>query len=147
MAVNQYSKCETKLSEAESLAIIKNYKPNSLIQFLTSRRYYTLIAIYFLAIVYLLVDDGLYMASVCAVGLAPFFLPILLAKLLYPSYHLQKYIEHNNLEDAIKNDTGKMNVAIAVYNVAPRKRTISYIKSLNKKAAQEIERQLAERKK
>ena len=103
--------------------------------------------LYFGAVGYLLVEDGPYMAGVGAAGMAPFFLPLLIAKFLYPFSHLRKYIRKNNLEDAIRNDTGHMSVAVCVYNRLQSKKTLKYIRGLNPAAAQEIERQLAAKKK
>ena len=40
-----------------------------------------------------------------------------------------------------------MNVAINAFNALPTKKTLAYIRKLNPAAAQEIERQLAEKKK
>ncbi|MBR4290105.1 MAG: zinc ribbon domain-containing protein [Oscillospiraceae bacterium] len=134
-------------SNQEAIAVIDQYKPNGFMRFLVSRRFYQLMLIYFVAIGYFLVEDGLYMASVGAAGMAPFFIPILIAKFLYPISHLKKYIKKNNLEDAIRNDSGYMNVAISVYNKLQSKKTLAYIRDLNHAAAQEIERLLAERKK
>lgn len=134
-------------SNKDAIAVIEKYKPNGFMRFLASRRFYQLMMLYFVAIGYLLVEDGLYMASVGAGGMAPFFIPILIAKFLYPISHLKKYIKQNNLEDAIRNDTGSMNVAIAVYNQLQSKKTLAYIRELNPSAAQKIEQLLAKRKK
>ena len=41
----------------------------------------------------------------------------------------------------------ELNIAINAFNVLPTKKMLSYIKTLNPAAAQEIERQLAAKKK
>ncbi|MGN0301391.1 MAG: hypothetical protein ACI4BI_00755 [Anaerotardibacter sp.] len=123
-----------------SLAKIEAYKPNGFIAFLSSRRFYTLVAIYVVAVGYSLIEFDWYMASVTLVGLAPFFVPLLIAKFVYPLHHLKKYLKSNNLEDAIRNDRGQMLVARAVYNTLPKKSTQKYLSSLNKEAAQMIDK-------
>ena len=40
-----------------------------------------------------------------------------------------------------------MNVAINTFNALPTKRTLAYVRKLNPSAAQEIDRQLSEKKK
>ena len=66
---------------------------------------------------------------------------------LYPLVHFKGYCRRHHIHEAIRKDTGYMNVAINAFNALPTKKTLAYIKKLNPAAAQEIERQLAEKKK
>ena len=65
---------------------------------------------------------------------------------LYPLVHLKGYCRRHHIVEAIRKDTGYMNVAINAFNALPTKKTLAYIRKLNPAAAQEIERQLAEKK-
>ncbi len=134
-------------SDQDVIATIDNYKTNWFIRFLSSRHFFSLMLLYIIAVGYFLFEDGLEMAVSAALGMSPFFVSLLIAKLLYPLYHLKNYIRKNNLEDAIRNDTGYMNIAISVYNAMPGKKVLEYIRSLNATAAQRIEQKIAATKK
>jgi len=64
----------------------------------------------------------------------------------YPFAHLKGFCRRHHIDEAIRQDTGYMNVAIVAYNTLPTRKMLAYIKGLNPAAAQEIERQLAEKK-
>jgi len=66
---------------------------------------------------------------------------------LYPMVHFKGYCRKHHIDKVIRADTGYMNVAINAFNALPTKKTLAYIRKLNPAAAQEIERQLAEKKK
>lgn len=133
------------ISSAEAVNAIKAYQPNQFVQFLKSRRFWTLAFLYVGVIIYMLFEDGIYMASVAAGGLAPFFLPIIIAHLLYPFRHIRKYFESEGIDEAIRRG-GSLNPAIAAYNAMPTKRMVNYIKSLNASVGAELERQIAANK-
>lgn len=133
------------ISSAEAVAAIKAYQPNQFVQFLKSRRFWSLALIYVGAVIYLLFEDGLYMASAGAAGMAPFFLPIIIAHVLYPFRHIRKYFESEGIDDAIRRGDS-MNPAIAAYNAMPTKKMLSYIKTLNASVGTELERQIAAKK-
>ena len=137
----------TAFANPNAVAVMKSYLPNGFIQFLHSRRYYSLMFLYFGAIIYMLIEEDPYMASIAAGGMAPFFLPILISHYLYPMHHLKKYCKKHNIVEAIRNDSGYMNVAIVTYNAYPCRKTLKYIRNLNPAAAQRIEQQLAAKKK
>lgn len=135
------------VSNTKAVETIKSYRPNWFVQFLRSGRFYSAMIIFIGVVVAFLNQGNPYMAFVAVLGMAPFWLPLLIAYFKYPLYHLKKYIQKNGVEDAIRNDTGYMNVAISTYNALPGKKTLAYIKSLNVNAAQKIEQQLAAKKK
>ncbi len=137
----------TAFANPNAVEVMKRYNPNGFIQFLRSRRYYSLMFLYFGAIIYMLVEEDPYMASVAAGSMGIFFLPILILHYLYPMHHLKKYCKKHNIVEAIRNDSGYMNVAIVTYNAYPCKKTLKYIRRLNPAAAQRIVQQLAARKK
>ncbi len=124
-----------------AIAKIQQYKANSFIQFLSSRRFYTIILVYIVAVGYSLFEFDLYMACAVLVGLAPFFVPLIIAKFVYPLHHFKKFLRTNNIEEAIHNDSGAMEVAISAYNMLPKKKTLAYIEQLNKDAAYVIQEQ------
>lgn len=131
---------------SEAINAIKAYQPNHLVQFYASRRFYILATLYVGLIVYTLFDSGLYFASVCAGGLAPIFVPMIMGFFMYPPYHTKKYFAEEGVDVAIRNDSGSMDVAIAAYNAMPKKAMLKYIAELNPAAGQNIERQLAAQK-
>lgn len=66
---------------------------------------------------------------------------------LYPLANIKSYCKKHHIDEAIRKDTGNMNVAINAFNALPTTQMLTYIKKLNPAAAQEIERQLAAKKK
>jgi len=127
--------------------IVKEYEPNGFIQFLYSRRFYTIVVLIIGLVVKLFMEDGLYGASIAIGGTAFVSVPLLLARFLYPMHHLKKYFRKHHIEKAIRNDSGYMNISIAAYNLMPGKRMLAYIKKLNEEAGERIEKQLAAAKK
>ena len=126
---------------------IKSYKPNWFIQYLRSRRFYTVMFLCVGLAVTLFTEGDLEMAFAGLAGTSPIWLPSLAGKFFYPMHHVKKYFRKNNIEEAIRKDTGYMNVAISAYNAMPGKKMLAYIKGLNQAAGQKIEQQLAANKK
>jgi len=128
---------------AEIKADIQRYRPNMFSNFLRSRRFYSLMILYFGFAIWQLVESGVYDASVALGGLGVFFIPLLIAHFLYPLHHVKKYLRKHGLEEEIRNS---VNVAICAYNLFPKKKMRKYISRLNGKAGYEILRQLSESK-
>lgn len=134
-------------SNADAIALLKRYDPNWFVNYVRSRRYYTIIVLCIGLLVKLAMDGSEEYIAMGAAITAPLWVPSVLGHIFYPMYHVKKYIRKHNLEDAIRNDTGYMNVAIVAYNANPCKKMLSYIRSLNPSAALRIEQQLAAKKK
>jgi len=66
---------------------------------------------------------------------------------LYPLSNIKSYCKKHHIDEAIRKDTGYMNVAVNAFNTLPTRKMLAYIKELNPAAAQVIERQLAAKKK
>lgn len=130
---------------SEAIGAIKAYKPNQFVQFLHSRRFWTLAFLYVGAVVYLLIEDGLYMASAGAAGMAPFFVPLIIARFIYPFHHVKKYFESRGVDIVLRRESD-INLAIAAYNAMPSQKMVNYIKSLNAPLYQELEKMIAAKK-
>ena len=133
-------------SGADAVAILKRYDPNWFVQYVRSRRYYTIIFLCIGLCVKFAMDGSEEYIPLGIAVTAPLWVPSVLGHMFYPMYHIKKYLRKHNLVDAIRNDSGYMNVAIVAYNANPCKKMLSYIRSLNPAAAQRIEQQLAAKK-
>lgn len=131
-------------SNQEAITLLKNYKPNLLVRFFKSGFIGKVIGmtITFIAIGRFgdVDPDGLFIIG--GIGVL-----LLLICGYYPLANLKHYCKKHHIDEAIRNDTGYMNVAICTYNALPTNKTLTYIRKLNPAAAQEIERQQVERKK
>jgi len=130
-------------SNKNAIRVIKSYDPNWFIEYLNSRRYYTIMMLCIGACVKFAMDGDTEVAFGFAAGTSPLWLTSLIGRLFYPMHHIKKYFRKNHIEDAIRSDTGYMNVAISAYNVMPGKKMLAYIRKLNPEAAQRIRQQLA----
>lgn len=63
--------------------------------------------------------------------------------ILFSFPHRKRYYKKTGIKEAIRHDSGNMQVAIKVYNAYPCKKSLNYIRSLNPAAAQLIDQQLA----
>lgn len=136
------------VSSEEAIALLKKYKPNFLVRLFKSQGFSGFLG-KFIGMTIVFVVGGRF-ADVDMEVILP-ILGVCFALLwlgnLYPLVHLKGYCRRRHIDEAIRNDTGYMNVAINAFNALPTKKTLAYIKKLNPAAAQEIERQLAEKKK
>jgi len=124
--------------------LIKAYKPNWISQFFRSRRFWTII----IAFVGAIVATAESTSIEAALGMFVVFCgPLLAGYILYPMHHVKKYFKKYDIDDAIREDTGYMNVAVLSYNAMPTKKMIAYIRSLNPAAAKRVEQLIAESKK
>ena len=128
----------------EITTTIKNYKPNLLVKFFKSRVIGKFIGISLAFVITGRFGDIDPDALFIIAGIVLLFM---LVGSAYPIANIKKYYRKHHIDEAIRKDSGYMNVAISAYNNLPTKKMLAYIKELNPAAAQEIERQLAERKK
>ena len=136
------------VSREEAITMLKNYKPNFLVRIFKSQGFSGFLR-KFIGMTIVFVVGGrlgdvdmeviLPILGVCVV--------LLWLGSLYPLAHFKGYCRRRHIDEAIRKDTGYMNVAINAFNALPTKKTLAYIKKLNPAAAQEIERQLAEKNK
>ena len=142
----QESKQDTPIntvSSQEAISLLKNYKPNLLVRFFKTgfiKKCIGMTIAFVAAGRFGDVDIDAVVLFVC-IGMLLLWLGSLL-----PLAHIKGYCKKHHIDDAIRKDTGYMNVAINAFNVLPTKKMIAYIKGLNPAAAQEIERQLAAKK-
>lgn len=136
------------ISSEEAIALLKKYKPNFLVRFFKKQGFSGFLSKFIsMTIVFIVagrfgdvdMEVILPILGVCVV--------LLFLGSLYPLVHFKGYCRRRHINEAIRKDTGYMNVAINAFNALPTKKTLAYIKKLNPAAAQEIERQLAEKKK
>ena len=66
-----------------------------------------------------------------------------LLTILFSFPHRKRYYKRKRINEAIRYDSGNMQIAIKVYNAYPGKKSLDYIRSLNPAAAQLIDQQLA----
>ena len=136
------------ISSEEAIALLKKYKPNFLVRLFKSQGFSGLLR-KFIGMTIVFVVGGrlgdIDMEVIIPI-LGGCFVLLWLGS-LYPLVHLKGYCRRHHIIEAIRKDTGYMNVAINAFNALPTKKTLAYIKKLNPAAAQEIERQLAEKKK
>ena len=131
-------------SNQEAITLLKNYKPNILVRFFKSGFIGKMIGMTITFVAIGRFGDVDPEAIVLLVGIGMFLLWL---AGLYPLAHIKSYCKKHHIDDAIRKDTGYMNVAINAFNALPTKKMLAYIKKLNPSAAQEIERQLATKKK
>ena len=134
-------------SNQKAVTLMKSYNPNWIVNYVHSRRFFTIMFLCFGLVGKLAADGDMEMAFTGLAVTAPLWLSSLLARIFYPMHHVKKYIRKHGLEDAIRNDGGYMNVAISAYNAMPGKKMLNYIRDLNPAAAKTIEQQLASKKK
>ena len=132
------------VSNQEAISLLKNYKPNLLVRFFKTGfiKKFISMTIAFVAVGRFGDVDIDVVVLFVGIGMLLLWLGSLL-----PLVHIKGYCKKHHIDDAIRKDTGYMNVAINAFNALPTKKMIAYIKGLNPAAAQEIERQLAEKKK
>ena len=136
------------ISSEEAIALLKKYKPNFLVRLFKSQGFSGFLGKFIgMTIVFVVcgrlgdidMEVILPILGVCFV--------LLWLGSLYPLVHLKVYCRRHHIVEAIRKDTGYMNVAINTFNALPTKRTLAYVRKLNPSAAQEIDRQLSEKKK
>ena len=123
---------------------LKNYKPNLLVRFFKTGFIKKCISMTLAFVVAGRFGDVDMEAVILFVGIG---MLLLWLGSLYPLANIKSYCKKHHIDEAIRKDTGYMNIAINAFNVLPTKKMLSYIKTLNPAAAQEIERQLAAKKK
>ena len=136
------------VSSEEAIVLLKKYKPNFLVRLFKSQGFSGFLG-KFIGMTIVFVVGGRFTdvdTEVILPILGACFVLLWLGS-LYPLVHLKGYCRRRHIDEAIRKDTGYMNVAINAFNALPTKKTLAYIKKLNPAAAQEIERQLAEKKK
>lgn len=78
------------------------------------------------------------------------FVPMILicfaVSAFYPFHHRKRYYKKKRINEAIRCDSGNMQIAIKVYNAYPGKKSLRYITALNPAAGQLISQQLAAKK-
>ena len=131
------------LSNQEAISLLKSYKPNLLVRFFKTGFIKKCIGMTIAFVAAGRFGDVDIDAVAIFVGIG--ILLLWLGSLL-PLAHIKGYCKKHHIDDAIRKDTGYMNVAINAFNALPTKKMIAYIKELNPAAAQEIERQLAAKK-
>ena len=131
-------------SNQEAITLLKKYKPNILVKFFKSGFIGKMIGMTITFVAIGRFGDVDPEAIVLLVGIGMFLLWL---AGLYPLAHIKSYCKKHHIDDAIRKDTSYMNVAINAFNALPTKKMLAYIKKLNPSAAQEIERQLAAKKK
>ena len=136
------------ISSEEAITLLKKYRPNFLVRLFKKQGFSGFLSKFIsLTIVFIVggrfgdvdMEVILPILGVCVV--------LLFLGSLYPLAHFKGYCRRHHIDESIRKDTGYMNIAISAYNVLPSKKMLSYIRGLNLEAAQEIERQLAARKK
>ena len=136
------------VSSDEAIALLKKYKPNFLVRLFKSQGFSGFLG-KFISLTLVFIVCGRF-ADVDMEVILPIlgvcFVLLWLGN-LYPLAHLKGYCIRHHIDEAIRKDTGYMNVAICTYNELPTNKTLKYIRKLNPAAAQEIERQQAERRK
>lgn len=132
------------VSNQEAITLLKNYKPNLLVRFFKTGFIKKCISMTLAFVVAGRFGDVDMEAVILFAGIG-----ILLLWLgsLYPLANIKSYCKKHHIDEAIRKDTGNMNVAINAFNALPTTQMLTYIKKLNPAAAQEIERQLAAKKK
>lgn len=136
------------VSREEAIALLKNYKPNFLVRFFQNQGFSGFLS-KFISMTIVFVVGGRF-ADIDMEFILPVIgvcFGLLWLGGLYPSIHLKCYCRRHHINEAIRKDTGYMNVAINAFNILPNKKTLAYIRKLNPAAAKEIDRQLAEKKK
>lgn len=131
-------------TSVDAVQMVKKYKPGLLVKFFRSGFISKFIAIFLVFVI-----AGRFEGMDFEV-LLPFLIIcviLFLGASFYPLLHVKLYLKRHKLEQAIREDSGYMNVAISAFNLCPYKSMLSYIRKLNPQAAKEIERQQAERKK
>ena len=132
------------VSNQEAITLLKNYKPNLLVRFFKTGFIKKCISMTLAFVVAGRFGDVDMEAVILFVGIG---MLLLWLGSLYPLANIKSYCKKHHIDEAIRKDTGYMNIAINAFNVLPTKKMLSYIKTLNPAAAQEIERQLAAKKK
>lgn len=132
------------VSNQEAITLLKNYKPNLLVKFFKTGFIKKCISMTLAFVVAGRFGDVDMEAVILFVGIG---MLLLWLGSLYPLANIKSYCKKHHIDEAIRKDTGYMNIAINAFNVLPTKKMLSYIKTLNPAAAQEIERQLAAKKK
>ena len=132
------------VSNQEAITLLKNYKPNLLVKFFKTGFIKKCISMTLAFVVAGRFGDVDMEAVILFVGIG---MLLLWLGSLYPLANIKSYCKKHHIDEAIRKDAGYMNIAINAFNVLPTKKMLSYIKTLNPAAAQEIERQLAEKKK
>ena len=123
---------------------IKNYKPNLLVRFFKTGFLSKTIGMTITFIVAGRFGDADMEVIIPILGIC---IALLWLGSLYPLASVKHYCKKHHIDEAIRRDSGYMNVSIATFNTLPTKKMLAYIRDLNPAAAQEIERQQAERKK
>ncbi len=142
-SVNNATTTNNKERE-NAISMIGYYKPNFLVKFFNSRIIIKLIS---MSIVFIVAGR---FGDIDIDVLIPIIAAIVLFFVLgsfVPIWSVKGYFRKYGIDDAIKNDTGYMNVAISAYNALPCKKMLKYIKSLNIAAGLRIAQQLAAKKK
>ena len=75
-----------------------------------------------------------------------FILICTLLTIFFSFPHRKRYYKRKRINEAIRYDSGDMQIAIKVYNAYPGKKSLDYIRALNPAAAQLIDYQLAQKK-
>lgn len=131
-------------ASSDAIALIKRYKPNLLVKFFKSGFLGKFIG---MTITFLVVGRFSEADAEVIVPLVGICFVILLLGSLYPMANVKGYLRRHHIDQAIRQDSGYMNVAICAFNLLPSKKMLSYIRDLNPAAARKIESQLAEKEK
>lgn len=131
-------------SAQTAIDTIKKYKPNLMVRFFKSGFIGKVLS---MTITFIVVGrfgdvDMEVLIPIIGGGIV-----LLLLGSAYPMVNVKRYFRKHHIDEAIRNDSGYMNVAISAFNMLPTKKMLKYIKGLNPSAAEEIERQLADKKK
>ena len=128
----------------EAINLLKNYKPNLLVRFFKTGFLKKCIG---MAIVFIAAGRFGDIDTEAILLFSGIGMLLLWLGSLYPLANIKSYCKKHHIDEAIRKDTGYMNVAVNAFNTLPTRKMLAYIKELNPAAAQVIERQLAAKKK
>ena len=133
----------------KAIEILDRYKRNWIVRFFCEKGFVSIMCVIIFAVIEIAIqyNGDIEMISYIIASTAIIWVPCVLGRIFYPLHHAKKYIRKYCLENAIRNDSGYMNVAISAYNIYASNGMLKYIRSLNPAAAQRIEKQIADRKK